>query len=280
MTYAPQRLLDARAYIIREYGVAAASVGIVGDAAHRGGYHCGSDRTVNNDYSVVESPRDRAGLSMAASALDIGTFTKTVDGKRHDLRKFSVWLVAQCRAGTADTRDIREVIYTDNGSTVKRWDRLGIRSGGDDSHLWHTHISYFRDSEKRDKTTLFKRYLEGDVSAKDVWTGYKIPKIDKDSGTAPDMTAGSYLAYTHEYAKQIRAQNREILANQAAILASVGGKDVGKTVRAELDKAADRERAERKAERAGLVDELREIAGRPGATAGAVADLFAERLKS
>ena len=46
---------------------------------------------------------------------------------------------------------------------VRRWDRLGRRSTGDDSHLWHTHFSFFRDSTSagRDQTPLFRRYLTG-----------------------------------------------------------------------------------------------------------------------
>jgi len=256
MTYAPRRLLDAREYIIAKYGVPGNSVGIIGGPDHQGGYHCGSDRTVNNDYSVVESDRDRKGLTKAAAALDIGTFSKKIGSRTINLRKFSVWLVKQCKANTADTRDIREVIYTDNGSTVKRWDRLGIRSGGDDSHLWHTHISYFRDSEKRDKTTLFKRYLGDDVSAKDVWNSYFIEKIDKDSGSASRMRPESYLAWNHEYAKQQLAQGREILANQTAMMAAIKGanpEEIQTAVRGELDRAAETERTERVTERAELV---------------------------
>lgn len=240
MTRAPGALTKARAYLINSYGVAPEKVGIVGGPHHAGGYHCGADRTVANDYSVVESSRDRKGLTDAAAALDIGTFSKKVGSRTLNLRSLSVWLVAQCKAGTADTRDIREVIYTDDGKTVKRWDRLGIRTGGDDSHLWHTHISYFRDSESRDKTALFKQYLEGDVSAKDVWHGYFIDKIDKDSGSSPRMRPESYLAWNHEYAKQQLAQGREILANQAALLAAVRGDDVDDiraAVAQELEKA-------------------------------------------
>jgi len=282
MTYAPQPLLAAREYIVREFGVPAASVGIVGSTStHFGGYHLGWDRLRQNlgtrDYSLAESQRDRNGRSDAAAALDIGTFSKKIGSRTINLRKFSVWLVKQCKANTADTRDIREVIYTDNGSTVKRWDRLGIRSGGDNSHLWHTHISYFRDSESRDKTALFKRYLGDDVSAEDVWNGTFIDKIDKDAGSSTRMRPASYLAWNHEYAKQQLAQGREILANQAALLAAVGGGDVAATVRAELDRAGERERVERRTELADLLAELREIAD-GGATAAAIVDALAERL--
>ncbi|MCG5467281.1 hypothetical protein LADH09A_002620 [Micromonospora sp. LAH09] len=138
-----------------------AEVGIVGDPAHRGGYHCGSDRVVTNDYSVVESPRDRAGLTLDAAALDVGQFEVRSGGRTHTMASFSVWCVAQCAANAADTRDIREIIYSPDGKTVKRWDRLDKRSTGDSSHRWHTHFSFFRDAIKagRDQRPLFRRYL-------------------------------------------------------------------------------------------------------------------------
>jgi hypothetical protein len=138
-----------------------AEVGIVGDPNHRGGYHCGSDRVVTNDYSVVESSRDRNGLSDFAAGLDVGDFSVTVNNKTHTLATFSTWCVQQCAAGAADTRDIREIIYSPDGSTVKRWDALGRRSTGDSSHRWHTHFSFFRDAIKagRDQRPLFRRYL-------------------------------------------------------------------------------------------------------------------------
>ncbi|MGK5741777.1 hypothetical protein [Micromonospora sp. URMC 103] len=171
MTRAPANLLAVRSLLLtylnvdkdraRDADLEPAEVGIVGDPAHRGGYHCGSDRVVSNDYSVVESPRDRAGLTLDAAALDVGQFRVTVKGKAHDLRSFSTWCVGQCGANAADTRDIREIIYSPDGRTVRRWDRLGKRSSGDDSHLWHTHFSFFRDAIKagRDQRPLFRRYL-------------------------------------------------------------------------------------------------------------------------
>jgi hypothetical protein len=171
MTRAPANLLAVRTLLLahlnvdpgrsREDDLEPAEVGIVGDPAHRGGYHCGSDRVVTNDYSVVESTRDRSGLTLDASALDVGWFSVRSGGGTHNLRSFSVWCVQQCTAGTAGTKDIREIIYSPDGRSVKRWDRLGRRTTGDSSHLWHTHFSFFRDSTKagRDQTPLFRRYL-------------------------------------------------------------------------------------------------------------------------
>ncbi|MFI6264122.1 hypothetical protein [Micromonospora sp. NPDC051006] len=171
MTRAPANLSAVRSLLlthlnidkntVRDSDLEPAEVGIVGDPAHRGGYHCGSDRVVTNDYSVVESSRDRNGLTLDAAALDVGQFQVRSGGQTHDLRSFSTWCVAQCVANAADTRDIREIIYTPDGRTVRRWDRLARRTSGDNSHLWHTHFSFFRDSIKagRDQTPLFRRYL-------------------------------------------------------------------------------------------------------------------------
>ncbi|MFC5927650.1 hypothetical protein [Micromonospora vulcania] len=171
MTRAPSNLLAVRSLLltylnvdpdtVRTADLEPAEVGIVGDPAHRGGYHCGSDRVVTNDYSVVESPRDTAGLTLDATALDVGGFDVRSAGRTHTLPSFSLWCVGQCAANAADTRDIREIIYSPDGTTVKRWDRLGKRTSGDDSHRWHTHFSFFRDATKagRDQRPLFRRYL-------------------------------------------------------------------------------------------------------------------------
>ncbi|MEV0723015.1 hypothetical protein AB0I37_09610 [Micromonospora purpureochromogenes] len=171
MTTAPANLLAARRLLLdnlnidpdtsRDDDLEPGEVGIVGDPAHRGGYHCGSDRVVTNDYSVVESTRDSTGLTLHASAMDVGTFEVPSGGRTHNLRTFSTWCVAQCVANTPDSRDLREIIYSPDGKVVRRWDRLGRRSSGDDSHLYHTHFSYFRDSTKanRDQRPLFRRYL-------------------------------------------------------------------------------------------------------------------------
>jgi hypothetical protein len=151
MTFAPTDLLTVRQYLLSHTGLPGDAVGIVGDPAHAstGGYHEGNDDLarvgrLSSDYSKRESVRDRPGTNNAA-ALDIGDFIHA----GRTLRQLTLWLVARCVAGDPRTRDVREVIYTPDGQTVHRWDRLGIRSTGDDSHLIHTHLSFFRDSEGR-----------------------------------------------------------------------------------------------------------------------------------
>lgn len=203
MTTAPAALRAARTLLLEHlgpHGLDPLAVGIVGNAAHRGGYHCGADRVVTNDYSVVESYRDRTGLTDAASALDIGLFRANVGGRVYDLRHLSAWLVRQCEASTSDARDIREVIWSPDGVTVRRWDRLGRRATGDSSHRTHTHISYHRDAVKagRDQTPLYRRYLteigliqasEGDdmPTVEEIWAAQFGPRDNR-------KTAGQLLA--------------------------------------------------------------------------------------
>jgi hypothetical protein len=229
MTVAPRNLLDVRSLLLAHLpGLSPAAVGIVGDANHRGGYHCGSDRVVANDYSVVESSRDSSGLTLNASALDVGQFTIRSGGRTHDLRTFSVWCAEQCAAGAAGTKDIREIIYSPDGKVVRRWDRLGRRSTGDSSHLWHTHFSFFRDSTKagRDQTPLFRRYLttigviapEDDMSAKaeqqihSVFTGMfnggsSMGRLVDPDGTGPANASNSLVAKLDYLLNRIDAVN-------------------------------------------------------------------------
>lgn len=149
MTYAPSDLLDVRKAVIAKTGMTPTAVGIVGNREHFGGYHCGSDRLVANDYSNQDW-RDRQGLSQAASALDLGNFG--------GLRRVSIALADACRHGVIGTDVVREVIYSADGRNVKRWDARNESTTGDSSHLTHTHISFFRNSEGK-RAGAFKTLL-------------------------------------------------------------------------------------------------------------------------
>lgn len=160
MTYSPPTLTDLGRYWASKGGV---NLGVVGDVAHQRkgtSYHLGKSSLAPDAYSRLTA-RDRAGLTEAASAIDLGR----LNGSYARLRTFSVWLVRRCQAGATGTVDIREVIYTDDGETVRRYDReRGVDSDprpgeADGSHLWHTHISFYRDSEKRSKTGTFAPYF-------------------------------------------------------------------------------------------------------------------------
>lgn len=160
MTTNPPTLQALAAYWVARGGV---NLGVVGDDSHVGGgtsYHLGRSQLSANAYSI-RTTRDRLGLSEAASAIDLGKLDGTLTG----LRVFSVWLVAYARQNGEGTNDIREIIYSPDGTLVLRWDReRGFASppqGGeaDASHRTHTHISFYRDAEARDHTTAFRPYF-------------------------------------------------------------------------------------------------------------------------
>lgn len=170
MTTAPASLLELGKYWEAHGGV---NLGIVGNTAHTKGYHLGRDRIYDGsgpgvgdqDYSV-QHPRDRAGLTTAASAIDLGRLNGSLD----DLYRFSRELVRACSHAAPGSRDVREIIYSPDGQKVQRWSGIdgAIHEGpgnGDATHLTHTHISYFRDSQRRSKVGLFAPLLEADMPA-------------------------------------------------------------------------------------------------------------------
>ncbi|GIF38984.1 hypothetical protein [Actinoplanes xinjiangensis] len=143
-----------------------AEAGVVGDTRHAAGgdsYHLGRDkiraRAGRDRYSVDESRRDRDGLDDHASAMDIGFFRVGAPRGTFDLYDFNAWLIPLCRSGDPDTADLREVIYSPDGRTVRRWDRLNRRTTGDDSHLTHTHLSEHRDADGHRMIRLATRWL-------------------------------------------------------------------------------------------------------------------------
>jgi hypothetical protein len=167
MTTSPASILAVRREFQKRTDLPPASLGIARNKSDTS-YHVGKTFLKAGAYSYDESPRDRAGLSEASSAIDIGDYSFTHNGKTHNLRSFSRWLVAECEKGAPDTKDIREIIYTLDGATVKRWDRLKKRTSGDPSHRWHTHVSWFRDSEFHDRAAAVRRYFAEEVEGDDM----------------------------------------------------------------------------------------------------------------
>ena len=160
MTYNPATLVALGKYWTGKGGV---NLGVVGDTAHQAkgtSYHLGASQLVTGAYSK-QTARDRAGLTEAASAIDLGK----LNGSLPKLRAFSQWLVKQARANAPGTSDMREIIYSPDGVRVLRWDRQrgyasASREGeADTSHRTHTHISWYRDAEKRDHTVAFRPYF-------------------------------------------------------------------------------------------------------------------------
>jgi hypothetical protein len=170
MTYNPITLKDLGSYWVSQGGV---NLGVVGNKAHTKGYHLGKDRIYDgsgpgigsDDYSV-QLARDKAGLTNAASAIDLGR----LDGSLTDLRKFSKWLVARCMADIKVRHEFREIIYSPDGTIVQRYSSVDnkIHTGpgnGDDSHKTHSHCSFIRDTELRNKIWLISPYFAAPIPA-------------------------------------------------------------------------------------------------------------------
>lgn len=201
MSFNPATIVALAAFYKTQGGL---NAGIVGSTTtHCGGYHLGSDRIFANgttacacvkdgvcraglgteDYSV-QTARDKAGLSKAAAAIDLGS----IHGTLPPLRKLTAFLVAQCRADAPDARDVRELIGSLDGSAMFEWLRERDGSGPgvpftkDPSHRTHTHVSYYRDSETRDKTPLIRRFFEGGEHVKNI-TDLAPMLVDVAAGT-------------------------------------------------------------------------------------------------
>jgi len=179
MTFAPSTLQAARRLMVNHLDLHPLSlsypadldpneVGIVGDAAHVAtgtSYHLGQDQLRLDAYSR-RTARDIAGLSNAASAVDIGQFSVITTRGTFTHRSLAIWMVGQCRTNQPDTRDIREIIYSPDGINVLHYDReRGYASAptarAPDSHLSHDHFSCYRDAEFRySLRDLFDRWLD------------------------------------------------------------------------------------------------------------------------
>lgn len=154
MSYAPQTLLDLRTYLKAQTGLSDNELGIVGDKTHTYGYHLGKDLLPPNDYSA-RLLRDRNGLTNAASASDIGMFTRLVG--------LTAFLVAEASSGR--TTMIRQVNGPTASGRAYGWDSQDswkpvLLSKGD-PHEQHCHVSWFRDTEFLEKVSLFRKFFEG-----------------------------------------------------------------------------------------------------------------------
>lgn len=288
MTYAPTRLLEVRAVVQPIVMLPNAALGIAPDAAHVGGYHCGwDDRRVAGDYSWSESTRDSSHKTNAARAFDLGWFDIQLGGRRVTLIDFNLWFVNELKANAADTRDVREFIYTPDGRTVLRWDRLGKRSSGDSSHKGHSHTSWFADAETRDKSGPFRRFFAkiGD----DMSDAYNLlDSLTRTQGSAtftpdgPDgvrygsLSNAAAIASIQRAAKDARlaadgvaeVKTRldritapELTPEQLAAIAAQAGEHAAALIGGKLDALLAEVRKANEAERAGLQAELGKLAG-------------------
>lgn len=157
MTQAPADLLELRSRIQARTGLTAVELGIVGDSAHAatGGYHEGRTDleragVVGSDYST-RLPRDRAGLTESASAIDIGA--RWAAGRSVWLR-FNAALVAALHANEPALAAVRAVNYTDANGATLRTDREHGWSTESNSDRDHTHVEWYRDTEGNRQASL------------------------------------------------------------------------------------------------------------------------------
>jgi hypothetical protein len=205
VTIAPDDLKAVQTYVHNVTGQDWNSLGIIHTQPEGGGYHEGQDllavanrapgpQYAYTDYSYGDARavssngigRDLAngttlaGVPNAGSAFDLGHgFSNPI--------AFNNWIVGRAKAGDPRCRDIREIIYTPDGSVVRRWDATGRQANsGDSSHLSHTHFSFFRDSHgRRDKDDNFMGLL------KEFFQGITAPPAstqeDEDMGFTRDI---------------------------------------------------------------------------------------------
>ena len=142
-----------------------ATSGIVGDTAHQKkgvSYHLGRSQLTTDAYSA-RTARDKRGLTDAASAIDLGALGGSLAAPARLQR------VARGTGPREQARDVRHPRDHLLGPEAVGGHALGPRAGrastprtgeADMSHKTHTHVSYYRDSEKRDKVAVFRPYFE------------------------------------------------------------------------------------------------------------------------
>ena len=111
--------------------------GILGDTAHTYGYHRGRDYVGPGDYSA-ELPPDLGGDGQAASALDVSL-------PPDQMSLATQRLMAAVSTGDPRTAAVREFYGTIDGRNVVGWDQWwGSAATSDETHLWHVHLSIYR----------------------------------------------------------------------------------------------------------------------------------------
>jgi hypothetical protein len=147
--HAPDAIRQLANQVIRAVPGAVLS-GIVGDASHTYGYHrsrnwiLASGQDGSGDYSV-QLAQDKKGDGDAAAALDVSLPPDMMKAVTHRLIK-------AMRDNDGRVGAVREVFGTVDGKHVTGWDRHNPDrpqddswTSSDDSHLWHVHLSFYRE---------------------------------------------------------------------------------------------------------------------------------------
>lgn len=149
--------------------------GVIGDQRHGSGYHRSRNalRAAGkySDYSIQAS-RDKKGNGDYASALDV-TFHRVAD-----LIAACKRMERACLAKDKRLNALREWIGTLDGKHVIGYSpyRGHYITSSDTSHLWHMHLSIFRDSNENDGLLAqIAAVLVGTPVKPYVWDGKSFP---------------------------------------------------------------------------------------------------------
>jgi hypothetical protein len=115
--------------------------------ANKPGYHNTRDGNDPHNYSVVDK-QDKGGPGNLAAALD-WTFPEAQHGDYTRISKYASKLLASGKDPNDTRLDWMREFYgqADKDSAVEGWDfRYVVAVSSDDSHLWHIHFSFSRDS--------------------------------------------------------------------------------------------------------------------------------------
>lgn len=144
---APARILDVvrdferRADRPKSYRLA----GVAGDVHHSFGYHVDPAELPGSDYSV-QTKRDRRGA--AQHPHDASAWDLSFDAG--DMVLVTRRLLRAAKAHDPRMIAVREFCGTLDGRNTYPWDLHGNQSEGinswDSSHLWHVHVSFYRDA--------------------------------------------------------------------------------------------------------------------------------------
>lgn len=180
--YAPRALRWLGEQVVAALGGEVA--GIVGDPAHRYGYHRCRNALPKTDYSVLLR-EDKLGDGFAASGLDLKLTP--------EMMKVVTRRLLDSARDLNDPRldAMREFYGTLDGETVTGYDCVfQVDATSDTSHLWHIHLSILR--EFSDSMPAMEKILA-------VIVGDLLPPVEGDEemfgippATIPENGTGSY----------------------------------------------------------------------------------------
>jgi hypothetical protein len=267
-----KRLCDA-------YGRPATAFGTKGDNVHLYGSHRSQEWLKNSKWCTNRTYTVQSGLT-TEQARYIGGFDFN-PGSTKAMIEICSRLDKAVRAGRLEV--VREWYGNLDGDTrVDGYNNIANRvATSDSSHLWHLHGGL--DRTEVNNAAVMKRVgdvllnEEDDMELADrvklaTWIQDNHPDLGEDISV--EVALGS--TYGH-----IRSTKGEVYRQAPVlntILAAVTGQDVAAAIRAELDRAAARERTERAAERTALLATLTEVF--PGLVAEHLADVPAEQVRT